>query len=512
MKINKKKSTSQSSIAHLKSVIEENSNSSNMSPLEYAKKMGDDTLLKVIQDCYFSPAIKIFDYIDQNDLVNLKKIVESDNSLIETTDTEGYTPLMHACSNNSVSVLEYLVNKGANLNKQDIYGLTALMYGIFSSSTEVINLLVNCNIDFYVEDRDYNTALYYSIIENNTSYVKTLLSHNVDINFRNKEGLTALMIAVAQNNLEVVSLLIENGANCDITDNNGYNALIYAISNKNLDIIKIVASNTSYDETMTENDIAYNLDNIEEIPHQEEKLTVTDDYDNQSSKDTELKDTKEFPENHQFQSLDDYKNLLYKNNEEEKLTSDDFEVLDRSSIHVVNDLKSDSAENKITNEKNTPHKIFTLIENDNEEDAIKALRTMSKIDITNNNGHSVLISSCIKKMYKLTEEILAYGVNLEYKNNITSDENEVGCNALMYSVCNKDLKMVRLLLDYGANPNNGTSKGWNPLMFSIGTSDIKLIKLLVEYDASVDIKGEHGFSPLDIALRLGDQEILDLLS
>ena len=48
----------------------------------------------------------------------VKELIESDVSLLNVSDRDGYTPLHRACHNDSVPVVEYLIQMGANISAE----------------------------------------------------------------------------------------------------------------------------------------------------------------------------------------------------------------------------------------------------------------------------------------------------------------------------------------------------------------------------------------------------------
>ena len=49
------------------------------------------------------------------------------------------------------------------------------------------------------------------------------------------------------------------------------------------------------------------------------------------------------------------------------------------------------------------------------------------------------------------------------------------------------------LLRRGADVNHATSEGFTPLMAAAARGDFKLVRLLIEYGANVHAKAQHGF-------------------
>lgn len=59
-----------------------------------------------------------------------------------------------------------------------------------------------------------------------------------------------------------------------------------------------------------------------------------------------------------------------------------------------------------------------------------------------------------------------------------------------------DVRVVRALLDHGAQVNDQDAYGYSPLWFAIQCSNGNVVRLLLERGANVDVKDIHGATPL----------------
>jgi len=139
-------------------------------------------------------------------------------SLIESRDTEGWTPLASAAFNNNEALCQFLVENGCSL----------------CLDTEQKNHLkpkLSCCIHVAAKG-GHETAL------------QLLLDMGADINERNSNGQTAMLSAVFYNHLSCVKILIERGADATILTNRGYSVLHYtAWRSTDSDIMKVLLDN-----------------------------------------------------------------------------------------------------------------------------------------------------------------------------------------------------------------------------------------------------------------------------
>lgn len=102
--------------------------------------------------------------------------------------------------------------------------------------------------------------------------------------------------------------------------------------------------------------------------------------------------------------------------------------------------------------------------------------------------------------------------NAGYVFKSAQDTNLLGRTALHIAAVRGDVRVGKILLDVGANPNAPGEYSDTPLHEAIGQKKYDFVKLLLEYGASPDIRNEDGFTPADLARQTNDPTLLELLS
>jgi len=110
-------------------------------------------------------------------------------------------------------------------------------------------------------------------------------------------------------------------------------------------------------------------------------------------------------------------------------------------------------------------------------------------------------SNDIKKM----ETLLNNGVNV-------NEEWLAGSTALYEAVrVNSSIETVRFLLDKGANVNKGISNGWKPIAVAVDNGNARMVKLLLDYGADLAVLNPDRKTPLKIAEEEGYPVIARML-
>ena len=73
-------------------------------------------------------------------------------------------------------------------------------------------------------------------------------------------------------------------------------------------------------------------------------------------------------------------------------------------------------------------------------------------------------------------------------------------------------KIVRLLLEHGANPNAEDNEGWTPLHLASSDGHTTIVRLLLDRGASADMKNNKGRNTLQVATTHGMDEIVQVLA
>ena len=213
-----------------------------------------------LNNCNMKDLIEI---INQNDINMLKKKINDGCDPNTAWKTNGYTILMAAVNSNNYEMVEFLIKKGADVNKKDNTGKDAFLNAPYTRNIKLLKLLIKSGADVNTQDnilkdrpiymaaasRDLKvidfliengaqvnyevkncaeTPLILAVREKNLDVVKRLLYHGADINAQMCYGLTALMNGVISGSQEMVVLLLEAGANPFIANEKGFTAKDYA--------------------------------------------------------------------------------------------------------------------------------------------------------------------------------------------------------------------------------------------------------------------------------------------
>ena len=113
-------------------------------------------------------------------------------------DSTGNSALMLAARENRVKLMEYLLTKGANVNRRDHTGGTALFSSANNGFLDATNILLKASIDVNAMDMNKYTALHFAAFKGHERIVDVLMAQpQIDHTIISKQGTTPYMLVCA---------------------------------------------------------------------------------------------------------------------------------------------------------------------------------------------------------------------------------------------------------------------------------------------------------------------------
>lgn len=201
--------------------------------------------------------------VEQNDYKLIVKHLVDNKADMNVVNKEGETPLLAACMNRNKTMVEILIQLGANLNCcddqqwtifhyicnegwQDLIkyyvkgnidlnaktatGKTPLLLAAESSHKIVVMSLIELGVDVRVSCDLKMTLLHYSCSKGWLDIVRYLVRRGLDIEVKDFRQRTPLLLAAEKAQEEVVEYLIDCGANLEVCDRFGQRRVLHYAS------------------------------------------------------------------------------------------------------------------------------------------------------------------------------------------------------------------------------------------------------------------------------------------
>ena len=134
---------------------------------------------------------------------------------MEAKSNNGSTPLIHAACSNCNSdedvkkVVEFLLDKGAEVNARNDNGATALHWACYKGYLETARLLLDHGAVLEAKDEDNDTPLHWACCNNKLDVVKELVQRGADIFAKGEDDETPFDQANRNEATEVAEYLLE---------------------------------------------------------------------------------------------------------------------------------------------------------------------------------------------------------------------------------------------------------------------------------------------------------------
>lgn len=148
----------------------------------------------------------------QHGHLGLVQYFVEDLSTAVDSSTDGNVTALHIASNNSaLEIIEYLLGKGADIERVSIYG-KPLNWAVGSNHTQAALLLLekgaNPNGD---TTGPFPAPLILAVDFGNTELYERLIEKGADLHIKDPKGYSLLHLAAEKGNLELVKFLVGRG-------------------------------------------------------------------------------------------------------------------------------------------------------------------------------------------------------------------------------------------------------------------------------------------------------------
>jgi len=137
--------------------------------------------------------------------------------------------------------VEAMLDQGAGINDAQTDGSTALHWSVYRDDVELTNRLIEAGADVSRVTREGITPLFLASLYGKPEIIRSLLDGGADATARGPNGETMLMLAARNGNPEAIHVLIDAGVDVNAFETiRGTTALMWAIEQKNSDAVSVL--------------------------------------------------------------------------------------------------------------------------------------------------------------------------------------------------------------------------------------------------------------------------------
>ncbi|MCK5806648.1 MAG: ankyrin repeat domain-containing protein, partial [Lentisphaeria bacterium] len=162
---------------------------------------------------------------EADDLVGLRRILKARPYLVNQRTLATFeTPLHLACG---MEVVEYLIDRGADVNARDLTGTSRLHQAVADNHAAEVKLLLRSGADTENTDEAGETPIWHA----SAKMARLLIENGADIDHKNNHGESLLIYLLrVEDSPSVVEMLLEQGASPNKADRRGVPPLYHALS------------------------------------------------------------------------------------------------------------------------------------------------------------------------------------------------------------------------------------------------------------------------------------------
>jgi uncharacterized protein len=365
--------------------------------------------------------MNIFTACEKNNIERVRELLATGMD-VNNKEYDTETPLMIASKYGNIEIVRLLLaqNPKPFLTLASRYGETPMILACKKGYLDIVKLLYENGSPIDQEAVDGFTGFIYACSGGYLELAEYLLAHGANINHHNKEYDTGFTLACYKGRLEIVKLLIRLGVNINASGSQNYTGLMKACQN----------------------------------------------FKNEFTNDANYIKHKTF--------------------------------IDAISSGIYNDEENAGA--RAASEQAYEEALQIIYANVKHLDIIKLLiANKANVNHVGYNGNTALILSVLHKSDGFYELLNVPDIDIDHED---ADYDTALIYACKYKLGNEQIK---LLLDKDADVNHIGSSYYTPLKYAILDKNIDLIRLLLDYGA--------GINPdiVDFARRINNQEIITIL-
>ncbi|KAM6305459.1 CARD- and ANK-domain containing inflammasome adapter protein-like [Aegotheles albertisi] len=402
--------------------------------------------------------VDIFDAVAKGCLSELEK-TSKDND-INALNSLSETLLHVAAAHEHLTIMEYLISKGAKTDVKDKGGRTPLHRAAEKGHGDAVKVLLRCGASMYSLDREGKTPLHLAAQNNHRHILKMLLEEEAR-SYRNQHNF--LHMAALKDESCLAKMLLQAGASTDGKDERGQTALSHAVSRGAENTAKVLLeAGASVDPNVVERALNNNHPTI-------------------------------------FKMLLEYSKDLSSDIMESAL----FRAVQKNLHGIVAALIDRGTDINTYNEMQyTP--LLLACETGNAESAEVLIAKGADFGIKTPASDTALHLAVQAGAASIANLLLCKGVEANLMNQ--ADETPLHVAALH----NKGA-LVGLLVNAGAKINAVTEEFVTPLHIASQRGNTNVAQQLLHHNANVNVKDKQSKTPLHFAAERGDKTMVEML-
>ncbi len=157
-------------------------------------------------------------------------------SQVNSPEADGFTALHWAVQRDNLAIVDLLLKAGANAKATTRYQVPPLYLAATNGNAAIVERLLDAGADPNGSAYEGQTMLMTAALAGKADAVRLLLTRGAKVDaVEPYRGQTALMWAAAEGNTDAVDILLEAGARLDAKSSGGFTPFLFAVRNAHID-------------------------------------------------------------------------------------------------------------------------------------------------------------------------------------------------------------------------------------------------------------------------------------
>ena len=185
---------------------------------------------------------KIADIIENGSISLANVLIQVTTPLKGKVGEKGNSLIHFAAKRGSNDTIDYLLDRGMQIDKKNHYGQTPLHIACENGNVNTIEFLLQNEADINAKDKLSQTPLITAMKCNKEDAASFLIINGCKVNEVDYHSWSALFYAAEVGNIKLIKLLIEKKADIDIQDQDGYTPFQVAVLNNKIEASNLLRS------------------------------------------------------------------------------------------------------------------------------------------------------------------------------------------------------------------------------------------------------------------------------
>jgi ankyrin repeat protein len=175
---------------------------------------------------------RILEAARAGEMDRVQALLDANPEFLNVRDGEGMTPLHHAVLGSHPELVEFLLDRGADISAVDAWNQTPLHHAAYEGDAALVALLLARGADVMARETRGRTPLYLAVNwGRNVEVVEQLIAAGADVNDRTPRGEEILLSTLYYGRPEIVDALLAAGARLPDDDGTVVQAAYLAAAN-----------------------------------------------------------------------------------------------------------------------------------------------------------------------------------------------------------------------------------------------------------------------------------------